>query len=210
MSVLIKGHQEFKNKIFKDYEQEFIRLVKDGQSPKVLFISCSDSRVVPDLIMNTNPGDLFIIRNVGNFIPPYSLNEDFHGTASAIEYAVEVLKVSEIIICGHTHCGACATLHKLDSVQHLPHLKKWLEIGKPAKNKAIQTHKKGDKLLRETEKQSLINQIENLLSYPNVLKKVENGDLHIHGWLYHIENGAIKYFDSETEEFLPLDKLLEK
>jgi carbonic anhydrase len=160
--------------------------------------------------MNTNPGDLFIIRNVGNFIPPYSLNEDFHGTASAIEYAVEVLKVSEIVICGHTYCGACATLHKLDLVQNLPHLKKWLEIGEPAKNKAIQTHKKGDELLRETEKQSLINQIENLLSYPNVLKKVENGNLHIHGWFYHIENGAIEYFDSETEEFLPLDKLLEK
>jgi len=205
MSQLLDGHQLFKNNYFQENQKDFARLVKDGQSPKALFIGCSDSRVIPDLILNTGPGDLFVIRNVGNFVPPHSTTEDFHGTASAIEYAVSVLNVSEIIICGHTHCGACATLHKLEKVENLPHLKKWLQIGEEAKNLAVLSNNTGEDLLRQTEKISVKTQIDHILTYPEVRKRVLNKKLHIHGWLYHIENGNIEYYDYETKSFKLLD-----
>jgi len=105
-SSIIKGSEHFKNKDFKKYKNKFIDLVKNGQHPKVLFIGCSDSRVVPNLITQSEPGDLFVMRNIGNFVPPFKPDVDFHGTAAAIEYAVSILKVTDIIVCGHSHCGA--------------------------------------------------------------------------------------------------------
>jgi len=204
MSKLIDGHQLFKNQVFQQHEDEFIRLVKEGQSPKALFIGCSDSRVIPNLILNTKPGDLFVVRNVGNFIPPYSFIEDFHSTASAIEYAVSVLNVSEIIICGHTHCGACATLHTPEKVENLTHLKTWLQIGEQAKNLAIKTGATGDELIRATEKISVVTQIEHILTYPEVKKRVDENRLYIHGWVYDIESGDIEFYNPETLEFEPL------
>jgi len=204
MSQLVEGHQLFKNNYFQEHEENFVRLVKEGQSPKALFIGCSDSRVIPDLILNTDPGDLFVVRNVGNFVPPHSFIEDFHATASAIEYAVSVLNVSEIIICGHTHCGACATLHTPEKVKGLPHLQKWLQIGEKARHLAVLSNATGEALLRQTEKISITTQIEHILTYPEVKKRVINRELHIHGWLYHIENGEIEYYDPESKSFRPL------
>ena len=204
MSQLVEGHQLFKKNYFQEHEENFVRLVKEGQSPKALFIGCSDSRVIPDLILNTDPGDLFVVRNVGNFVPPHSSLEDFHATASAIEYAVSVLNVSEIIICGHTHCGACATLRKPETVEGLPHLKKWLQIGEKARHLAVLSKATGDDLLRQTEKISITTQIDHILTYPEVGKRVESRELYIHGWLYHIENGEIEYYDPESKAYRPL------
>ncbi|HIO70488.1 MAG TPA: carbonic anhydrase [Campylobacterales bacterium] len=209
MSQLLEGNLNFRKNTFPKYEKEFLRLVREGQTPKALLIGCSDSRVIPDLVLNTKPGDLFIVRNVGNFVPPYSLSEDFHATASALEYGVSVLNVSEIIILGHTHCGACATLHSPEKVSNLPHLKKWLKLGEVAKTNAIATKKQGEELLRATERFSLITQLDNLLTYPEIKKRVENGSLHLHGWIFDIETGAIEFYDSELGKFLPLDSATE-
>jgi carbonic anhydrase len=195
---------------FKKNKESLLKLVKSGQSPKALFIGCSDSRVIPDLMLQTNPGDLFVIRNVGNFVPPFKPDEDFHSTASGIEYAVSVLKVQEIIICGHTHCGACAHLYEELEDDSLIHTKKWLELGESAKKSAILSlglHADRESLLRLTEKLSVIKQIESILTYPNVKKRFENGDLRIHGWCYDIESGKIEYYDADSYEFLPLDNL---
>ena len=104
------GNEEFKNSYFKNHEKELIDLVENGQHPKALFIGCADSRVVPALMTGTAPGDLFVVRNVGNFVAPYDPNTQLHASAPGIEYAVTALKVSEIIICGHTHCGAIHSL----------------------------------------------------------------------------------------------------
>jgi carbonic anhydrase len=201
-----KGNKLFRA-YFKKNKESLLNLVKNGQSPKALFIGCSDSRVIPDLMVQSNPGDLFVIRNVGNFVPPYKPDEDFHSTASGIEYAVSVLNVQEIIICGHSHCGACAYLYEDKKNPSLVHTNKWIELGEEAKKSAIlslgQDAKKND-LLRLTEKLSIINQIENLLTYPQVKKRFENDDLHIHGWYYDIESGKIEYYNAETYEFLPL------
>jgi len=202
------------NKLFKSYfkknKEALLKLVTSGQSPKALFIGCSDSRVIPDLMVQSNPGDLFVIRNVGNFVPPYKPDEEFHATASGIEYAVSILKVQEIIICGHTHCGACNHLYEKIEDKSLIHTKKWLELGESAKTSAILSlgvHAPKEDLLRLTEKLSVIKQIENILTYPNVKKRFEDGNLSIHGWYYNIENGDIDYYNADTYEFLPLKNL---
>jgi carbonic anhydrase len=204
------------NKLFRSYfkknKESLLKLVRSGQSPKALFIGCSDSRVIPDLMVQSNPGDLFVIRNVGNFVPPYKPDEDFHATASGIEYAVSVLNVKEIIICGHTHCGACKHLYEKIEDASLIHTKKWLELGEGAKTSAILSlgaNAPQEDLLRLTEKLSIIKQIENILTYPNVKKRFENSELSIHGWYYDIETGKIDYYNADSYEFLPLNDLLE-
>jgi len=205
------------NKLFRTYfkknKESLLQLVKNGQSPKALFIGCSDSRVIPDLMVQSNPGDLFVIRNVGNFVPPYRPDEDFHATASGIEYATSILKVKEIIICGHTHCGACNALYQTIEDPSLVHTKKWLELGESAKTSAILSlgaDAPREELLRLTEKLSVIKQIENILTYPTVKKYFESGDLNIHGWYYDIETGNIEYYNADTYEFLPLKNLAEE
>ncbi len=204
-----QGNQLFKA-YFKKNKESLLKLVTSGQSPKALFIGCSDSRVIPDMIVQTNPGDLFVVRNVGNFVPPYKLDNDFHSTATGIEYAVSVLNVDEIIICGHTHCGACNHLYQKITDDSLVHTKKWLELGESAKKSAILSLGVSapiEELLRLTEKLSVIKQIENLLTYPQVKKRFENGTLHVHGWYYDIETGSIDYYNADTYEFLPLKDL---
>jgi carbonic anhydrase len=204
------------NKLFKSYfkknKEALLQLVTSGQSPKALFIGCSDSRVIPDLMVQSDPGDLFVIRNVGNFVPPYKPDEDFHATASGIEYAVSVLKVQEIIICGHTHCGACNALYEEIDDPSLIHTKKWLELGESAKTSAVLSlgaNANKEELLRLTEKLSIIKQIENILTYPIVKKRFEDGNLSIHGWYYDIETGSIDYYNAEKYEFLPLKNLVQ-
>jgi carbonic anhydrase len=205
-----KGNELFRT-YFKKNKESLLELVKSGQSPKALFIGCSDSRVIPDLILQTNPGDLFVIRNVGNFVPPYKPDEDFHATASGIEYAVSILQVEEVIICGHTHCGACQHLYEPIEDSSLIHTRKWLELGENAKKSAILSlgaDASQENLLRLTEKLSVINQIDNILTYPSVKKRFEDGSLHIHGWYYDIETGKIEYYNADSYEFLPLKELV--
>jgi carbonic anhydrase len=209
MKEYAQGNKFFKS-YFKKNKESLLKLVRSGQSPKALFIGCSDSRVIPDLMIQSDPGDLFVIRNVGNFVPPYQPDEDFHATASGIEYAVSILKVQEIIICGHTHCGACSSLYEEIDDPSLIHTKKWLELGKSAKTSAILSlgaNAPRDDLLRLTEKLSIMKQIDNILTYPIVKKRFENGSLYIHGWYYDIETGNIDYYNADTYEFLPLKDL---
>ncbi len=207
-----KGNELFRT-YFKKNKEDLLKLVKNGQKPKALFIGCSDSRVIPDMMLQTKPGDLFVLRNVGNFVPPFSPDDDYHATASGIEYAVSVLKVQEIIICGHSYCGACAALYEDIKDPSLVHTKRWLSLGEKAKKNALLSlgnDANKEELLRLTEKLSIVNQIENILTYPKVKERFENGDLHIHGWYYHIENGKIEYYDADSYEFVPLDTLIQK
>jgi len=212
-SGLISGNELFKKSYVKAHEKEFLKLVENGQHPKALYIGCSDSRVVPDLMTNSAPGDLFVVRNIGNFVAPYKPNEDFHSTASAIEYAVSVLNVETIIVCGHTHCGAIEAIYNKNYFNdpELIHTKKWLTLGEKAKSQAlVALGVDADKqsLFRLTEKLSVISQIENILTYPSVKKRVDNGTLLIHGWVYDIRSGDIDYYDPETSQFLPVSSLL--
>ena len=208
-----KGNELFRT-YFKQNKEYLLKLVRDGQKPRALFIGCSDSRVIPDMILQTKPGDLFVLRNVGNFVPPYRPDDDYHATAAGIEYATAVLNVEEIIICGHSYCGACAALYEQqDSSEEMIHVRRWLMLGEGAKRSALLHVGEGaskDELLRLTEKLSVVNQIENLLTYPLVRERFEQGKLHIHGWYYHIEDGKIEYYDAHSYKFLPLEALLDE
>jgi carbonic anhydrase len=202
-----KGHEAFKQVKFNQSKERFKKLVSEGQNPKALFIGCSDSRVMPAMITGAKPGDLFIVRNIGNFVAPYKPDADYHATASAIEYAVSILEVSDVIVCGHSDCGAIASLFKdIKQTAENIHTIKWLELGAEAKKVALLAYKHDaeDVMLRYTEKMSVVYQLDNLLTYPAVKRRVEEGTLFLHGWHYDIENGNIAYYDDENYEFKAL------
>ncbi len=211
IDIIIEGYEKFKDKKFKHYKEHFLELVEKGQQPKVLFIACCDSRIVPSLLTSTNPGDMFIVRNIGNMVAPYSPDNDYHSTAAAIEYAVSILKVSDIIVCGHSHCGAINGLYKDDrDDESLLHVNKWLELGVKAKDFVISSMPNAtfEEKLRATEKSSIVFQLVNLLTYPQVEKRVNEGKLNINGWYYDIENGKLEYYDDESLKFKPLEATL--
>jgi carbonic anhydrase len=207
IKTLIEGHNDFQSVKFTKNKKRFKDLVEKGQNPKALFIGCSDSRVMPAMITSSSPGDLFIARNIGNFVAPYNPDSSYHATAAAIEYAVSVLEVSDIIVCGHSECGAIAALFKeIEPNNENLHTIKWLELGESAKRSALLSlkGKPHKEILDYTERVSVIFQLENLLSYPAVKRRVKSGKLFLHGWHYDIKNGNIEYYDEESYEFKEL------
>ena len=209
MKTLIEGHSNFQSVKFKKNKERFENLVEEGQNPKALFIGCSDSRVMPALITNSKPGDLFVARNIGNFVAPFNPSQNYHATASAIEYAVSVLEVTDIIVCGHSECGAIAALYKkIEPTDENLHTIKWLELGESAKRSALLSMKgqPEEDILTYTEKISVIFQLENLLTYPAVKRRVEQGKLYLHGWHYDLKDGKIEYYDEESYEFKELNE----
>lgn len=201
----------FSDQYYKLHQKKFLDLAKNGQHPKTLYIGCSDSRVLPNLITQSGPGDLFVVRNIGNFVAPFSPDDDFHATASAIEYAISILKVENIIVCGHTHCGAIEALFDKESLNdpELIHTKKWLTLGDAPRAQALLalgTKASTSALCRLTEKLSVISQIDNLLTYPSVKKRVENGELLIHGWMYDITTLEVLIYNPENSQFEPIEQ----
>lgn len=188
--------KRFQSEHFPRHRDHFERLVRDGQRPSTLFIGCSDSRVVPDLFMGSSPGELFILRNIGNLVPPYE-KSGYHSVPAGIEYAVLVLGVTDIVVCGHSHCGAIRSLYHPPPVD-APNIKQWLELGEAAKVDGPVT----DELLRRSEQRSVVLQLKRLLRYPMVRERVEAGLLEIHGWYYVIEEGRVLVLDLEREEFV--------
>ena len=212
LTDLINGVESFQEKTFKKKKDKFIDLVKNGQNPKALFIGCSDSRVMPNLITSSGPGDLFVYRNVGNFVPPFNPEVEYHGTAAAIEYAVSHLEVSDVIICGHSHCGAIQGVYEKDhhDMSEVVHLEKWLELGDRAKkiveNMANKQPMSLEEKLMHTEQISVIFSMQNILTYPLVTSRVLDGRLSIRGWYYKLETGEILYYNEDEMQFLPIEK----
>lgn len=207
-----KGHAEFKHTIFPEHEQEFLRLVKEGQNPEALYIGCSDSRIVPDLILKTVPGQLFVIRTAGNFVPPFSTNA-WDGVSATIQYAVEVLKIKHVIVCGHSHCGAIDGLYRDWKPDELPIVQNWLKFGAEAKKLAIAATSPDiskEELNTLTGEISVIYQLEHLLTFPFVRNLVEQDKLALHGWYYRQESGVIYYYEPKSYRFFPLEDLLRK
>lgn len=195
---LLKGLRRFREDYFPRYEAEYRKLVADGQHPNTLFIGCSDSRVVPNLLMGTVPGELFIVRNVGNIVPPFAPELGYHGTCAAIEFAVLNLHVKDIVVCGHSHCGAIRALYDTP-LPGATHLGKWLELAQDATLPVTLS----EEALRRTEQRSIILQLERLLSYPMVREQVEQGNLFLHGWHYLIEEGEVLILDVKSGKFKP-------
>ena len=195
---LLARLRRFNVDAFPQYREQFKTLVEEGQRPTTLFIGCSDSRLVPYLLTGAGPGELFIVRNVGAFVPPYDGSWGYHGTSAAIEFAVLNLQVRRIIVCGHSHCGGIRALY--GSVPAAArNLAAWLELGREA---ALPVAEPGADVLRKTEQRAVVLQLERLMDYPMVRERVEAGTLSLHGWHYVIEDGQVHVFDVASGSFI--------
>ena len=201
---ILRRLKRFHTRYFPRLRSQFEDLVSKGQRPTVLFIGCCDSRVVPYLLMDSGPGELFIVRNIGSFVPPFDASHGFHGTAAAIEFGVLNLGVREIIVCGHSHCGAIRALYT-ELPAEARHLAKWLELGRDA----VLPVTLSEEALRRTEQRAVALQIERLMGYPMVRERVEAGELFLRGWHYLIEEGTVLVLDVESGRFEPFDAALE-
>ena len=196
---LVEGLRRFRRDCFPMFRDHYQRLVAEGQQPSTLFLGCADSRVLPDLLTSALPGDLFVIRNVGNLVPPFEQDAGYHGTSAGIEFATLILGVKDIVVCGHTHCGAIRALFS-PLREDAPHITRWLELARPA----VADSECTEDVLRRTEMRSVVLQLERLMSFPMVRDRVERGDLCLHGWYYVIEEGRVLGLETDSGEFRPL------
>ncbi len=205
MQNLIKGALKFMQEDFLEHKKLF-KALKDRQNPHTLFIGCADSRVVPNLITNTGPGELFVVRNIANIVPPYRVSEDYLATTSAIEYAINSLHIKNIVVCGHSNCGGCAALYSdEEELNQTPNVKKWLSILDNIKEEVSHLSiAKNDLAMRSwlTEKLNLLNSLQNLLEYPGVQEALIDKRIEIHAWYYIIETGEIYEYNIEEKHFV--------
>lgn len=203
MEKLYKGVHAFRESYFIR-EEDFFKGLSHSQSPEVLFITCADSRIDPNLVTQSKPGELFIVRNVGNIIPPYNAIKDKNSVVAAIEFAVLVLRVKDIILCGHSNCGAMEALYKDEKeFDNMPHLRDWLKIAAPMKE-VVNSHypdHTGESRKRITEKENVLAQLNNIQTYPFVVHALNEGTLHIHGWYYDIGIGEVYFYDPVKNSF---------
>lgn len=189
MSAL-QGYQEFKNTTLPNIKEKLAKL-EQGQAPHTFFITCSDSRICPNKMTNTDFGELFVVRNAGNSLPKASVQSGDADKAT-LEYAVKALGVKEIVVCGHSHCGAIGALMQGVDSKQLPHVASYLEKLKPLKDKAQKEDMKVERVIEE----NVRFQLENLLTYDFVREKVEAKELKLEGWVYEIESGNVKVVES--------------
>ena len=202
MEQFVTGAMNFKRKVFPKHRELFEELL-NGQAPEALCITCSDSRIDPNLVTQTRPGDLFIIRNAGNIVPPHTRQAG--GVTASIEYAVAVLKVGHIVICGHTHCGAMHGVLDPDSVAALPHVRDWLEHCRAASAIVKERHGEvGPEHFRELIEQNVLAQLRHLRTHPSVAAGLATGRLQVHGWVYELDTGEVFCHDETTDTFRPV------
>lgn len=204
MKRLIEGFSHFHHNVFPSQRELFKKLAA-GQSPSTMFITCADSRVMPEMMFNTQPGELFVYRNIGNIVPPYA--QHVSGVVAAIEYAVRVLKVQHIVICGHSDCGAMKALHKPELVKDMPSVAAWMKHGDVAKYVVAQNNQglSDYETLACLTRENVVGQLEHLRTLPVVAAGMARGDLSIHGWVYDIAHAEIEAFDAERGRFVKLD-----
>ncbi|MEB3268831.1 MAG: carbonic anhydrase [Leptolyngbya sp.] len=203
MKKLIKGLRQFQSDYVPSH-QALMKELSKGQHPRVLFIACSDSRVDPALITQSEIGDLFVIRNAGNIIPPYEATNG--GEGATIEYAIEALGIKQVIICGHTKCGAMKGLLQVGELEDkMPLVYTWLRHTEATRKLVYDNYGDLDKadLLDAMVGENVLTQIDNLRTYPVIRSRLHRGDLAIHAWIYNIENGSILAYDKEQHAFVP-------
>ena len=203
MRKLIRGVRTFQE-TYVPQNRDLLEQLSHGQKPNVLFITCSDSRISPNLLTQTEPGELFVIRNAGNIVPPYGAANG--GEGATIEYAINALDINQIVICGHSHCGAMKGLLKLKKLRDsMPLVCEWLEHA-AATLKVLNDHYQhleGDELMDTAVAENVLAQIANVKTYPVVHSKLHQGTIKIYGWIYEIESGEVLAYDEEAHAFLP-------
>ncbi|HSQ56359.1 MAG TPA: carbonic anhydrase [Gemmata sp.] len=206
MEKLIQGIHRFQLDVFAR-NREFYHKLADGQNPLAMFITCSDSRVVPDIICQTQPGELFVLRNMGNIVPPHAPGS-INGEAATIEYAIKALGIRDIVVCGHTRCGAMQAVANPISAAGLPRGRPWLEHAHAAAEivttcyQHLPTEGKAKVLIQE----NVLVQIEHLRTHPAVAAALADGELRLHAWVYKIETGEVFAYDPTNGQFTPLTR----
>lgn len=209
MKKVVSGLRQFQTRHFSSHQALFEQL-SHGQKPRVLFITCSDSRIDPNLITQSQVGDLFVIRNAGNLIPPYGATNG--GEGAAVEYAVQALGIEQIIVCGHSHCGAMKGLLKLSSLEEeMPLVYEWLKQAEATRRLIKESYfdLEAEQLLDITIAENVLTQIENLRTYPVIHSKLHQSKLHLHAWVYHIETGEVLEYDPVRHAFVEPDGQVE-
>jgi carbonic anhydrase len=204
MHKLISGFHEFRNGYYAQNREFFEHLATKQQKPIALFITCSDSRINPNLLTQTEPGDLFLIRNAGNIVPPHGFAG---GEAATIEYSVEVLGIRDIVVCGHSQCGAVQAMLAGDKVAHLPNVRTWCQHAEAARR--IVHHKYRDlppvELAVVAAKENVLMQIDNLSTHPSVAARLASEEMRVFGWYYDIAAGQVWQYDEANRRFAPLN-----
>ncbi|MFF4574412.1 carbonic anhydrase [Streptomyces sp. NPDC001410] len=194
MKELLDRARSFKRRV--DFEGDEYRKLTVGQFPEALFITCSDSRVIPALITGARPGEIFELRNAGNIVPPHDAYGAASGEAATIEYALEVLGVQDIVVCGHSHCGAMGALKYGADLSGLPRVDAWLDLARPALTSVL-GERGEDPALREVVQLNVRNQLDVLREYPVARQTIGAGRLRLHGWYYEIDTGRIHELDED-------------
>lgn len=205
MQKLIQGIHKFRQDELKKYKKLFSRLSRDGQKPHTLFITCSDSRILAELITKSQPGDLFVVKNVGNIVPTADSKGVTNSTAAAIEFAVHTLEVSDIVVCGHSQCGAMdALVNGVPDSQSMPHLCDWLQLAAPVRQLVERDYchlKDSNERTTVAAEENILLGLENLQTYPCVKTRLASGALMLHGWFFDIATAEIFAYDSSDQQF---------
>ncbi len=203
----IRGFQQFQQKYFSD-QQDLFDDLRRGQKPKTLLIGCCDSRADPALLTGSDPGDMFVIRNVANLIPPFQIGNTVQGVSSAVEFAINALNVERVIVLGHQHCGGIRALMQGTSKAVSPSgfVERWMSLADAARERVLAElpNHSPDAQLRAAELASILVSLQNLLTYPWIADKVERNELSVHGWYFDIDRGALMGYSPRLGEFLPL------
>lgn len=207
MKKLIQGIVDFRKNLTRENQILFAKLAL-GQKPDALFIACSDSRVVPNLFASTNPGDLFVLRNIGNLIPPISASLQDNSALAVIEFALFSLNVSDIIICGHSECGAMQALIQGVDALNCPHLKSWLEHGQESLDKVRQGFIINPSLSEHNQlsQVNVLQQVQHITSYPFIRDRVEKKQLRVHGWWFDIAQADVYSYEEDLHQFVLIDE----
>src|SRR5262245_60904723 len=203
MEKLVRGIHQFQTTAFSAH-RELFETLSQGQRPDTLLITCSDSRIAPELLMQAQPGDLFVLRNAGNLIPPYGAANG--GEGATIEYAITALDVKHALVMGHSHCGAMKGLLHRESLNDMPLVGDWLKHADATRRVVDECYPDlgGPDLLNAAVKENVLVQLDNLRTYPKVAALMAKGALSLHGWIYEIENGRILAYDPQVSHFVPI------
>jgi carbonic anhydrase len=204
MKKLIEGLQDFRE-TYVSANPELFEELSQGQNPRVLFITCSDSRISPSMLTNTDLGDLFVIRNAGNIVPPFGAANG--GEGAAIEYAIHALGIEQIVVCGHSHCGAMKGLLKLQKLEEdMPLVYEWLKHTEATRRllKENYSHLEGEDLIEMAVAENVLTQLENLRTYPVIHSRMHQGKLNLYGWIYQIETADVLAYNPISDEFEPI------
>ena len=204
---LIQGFQRFREQHFERNDNLYQQLVKQGQTPKILVVACCDSRVDPALVFDCDPGDLFVIRNVANLVPPLEVQSGRHGTTAAIEYGVSTLGVKHIIVLGHARCGGINALVRTGGVcASGSYIDDWMCLVESARAEVMAEMPQAPLAEKERacEQRAILVSLNNLMTFPWIHERVEQGILRLHGWYFDIEHGQLLNYDTTARVFKPL------